>query len=67
MIKIKAEKALKPIGSHGGGNHFIEACFDQHHNLAITIHSGSRNFGKCVATFYQQKAKEGCAVYTIKT
>jgi RNA-splicing ligase RtcB len=66
MIGIDTEKALKAIGSLGGGNHFIEAGFDQHHNLVITIHSGSRNFGKCVATFYQQKAKEGLERYFIR-
>lgn len=59
MIGIDADKALKALGSLGGGNHFIEAGFDAEHHLVITIHSGSRNFGKCVADFYQKKAREG--------
>ncbi len=59
MIGINGEKALRGIGSLGGGNHFIEAGFDKDHFLVVTIHSGSRNFGKCVAEFYQKKAREG--------
>lgn len=66
MIGIDAEKALKAVGSLGGGNHFVEAGFDQEHNLVVTIHSGSRNFGKCVADFYQKKAKEGLERYFIR-
>jgi RNA-splicing ligase RtcB len=66
MIGIDAEKALKAVGSLGGGNHFVEAGFDQEHNLVVTIHSGSRNLGKCVANFYQKKAKEGLERYFIR-
>lgn len=66
MIGIDAEKALKAIGSLGGGNHFIEAGFDREHNLVVTIHSGSRNLGKCIADFYQKKAKEGLERYFIR-
>lgn len=62
-IGIDSKKALKAVGSLGGGNHFIEAGIDQNNNLVITIHSGSRNFGKCVAEFYQKKAKEQLSVY----
>lgn len=57
MIGIDAEKALRAIGSLGGGNHFIEAGFDAGGRLVLTVHSGSRNFGKCVADFYQGRAK----------
>jgi RNA-splicing ligase RtcB len=57
MIGIDAGKALRAIGSLGGGNHFIEAGFDGGRRLALTVHSGSRNFGKCVADFYQGRAR----------
>jgi RNA-splicing ligase RtcB len=59
-ISIDAEKALKAIGSLGGGNHFIEAGYDSQKKLWITIHSGSRNFGWKVAEFYQKMAKHSC-------
>ena len=65
-IGIDTTKALRALGSLGGGNHFIEAGYDREHHLVITIHSGSRNFGKCVADFYQQKAKSGLEQYFIR-
>lgn len=47
------------IGTLGGGNHFIEvgksASTD---DIWITIHCGSRNFGKEVCDFHQNKAKK---------
>jgi RNA-splicing ligase RtcB len=64
-IGIDPVKALKAIGSLGGGNHFIEAGYDSEENLWVTVHTGSRNFGKCVADFYQNKAKEGLKKYFI--
>jgi len=56
-ICIESEKALRAVGSLGGGNHFIEVGYDREHRLVLTIHSGSRNFGKCVAEFYQRRAR----------
>lgn len=64
-IGIDSHKALKAIGSLGGGNHFIEAGYNQSGNFCLTIHSGSRNFGKCVAEFYQRKAREILDIYLI--
>jgi RNA-splicing ligase RtcB len=58
-MKIDHVKALRAIGSLGGGNHFIEFGYSNiEKDLWITVHTGSRNFGKCVAEFYQKKAKE---------
>jgi len=66
IIGIDSDKALKSIGSLGGGNHFIEAGYDSKNNLWVTIHSGSRNFGLKVANFYQNKAKENLEKYFIR-
>lgn len=63
-IGIDAKKALRAIGSLGGGNHFIEVGLDGADHW-LTIHSGSRNFGLKVANFYQKKAKEGLGRYFI--
>lgn len=52
------DKAHYQIGTLGGGNHFIELQEDEDGNMAIMIHSGSRNFGKQVQTYYDQKAME---------
>lgn len=54
--------ANSQLGSLGGGNHFIEIDKDRETgDHYITIHSGSRNFGKQVADFYQKKAKLLCS------
>jgi tRNA-splicing ligase RtcB len=41
----------------GGGNHFIELQKDETDTLWIMIHSGSRNLGKLVGDYYNEKAK----------
>lgn len=60
--KIKApitqNRAELSIGTLGGGNHFIELNELNDKQVALVIHSGSRNLGKEIATYYQQKAYE---------
>lgn len=51
-----SDHALK-IGSLGGGNHFIELCFDQNNDAWIMLHSGSRNFGNKIANLHINVAK----------
>ena len=51
------ERHLKSIGSLGGGNHFIELGQDETGAHWLTIHSGSRNFGHKIATYWQRVAK----------
>ena len=63
-IGIDSDRAFKSIGTLGGGNHFIEVG-EYQDNLYITIHSGSRNFGKCIADFYQKKAVEDSKSYFV--
>lgn len=50
------DKALRGIGSLGGGNHFIEVDKDSHGNLYLVIHTGSRNVGTQVAYKWQNEA-----------
>jgi RNA-splicing ligase RtcB len=45
------------IGTMGGGNHLWEMGKDSKGNYWITIHSGSRNFGKCICEYHQNIAK----------
>lgn len=40
------------------GNHFIEIDKDDGDFFYLVIHTGSRNFGKCIAEYYQDKAVE---------
>jgi tRNA-splicing ligase RtcB len=51
------DRARKQLGTLGGGNHFIEVQTDQHGDIWVMIHSGSRNLGKQVADFYNNWAK----------
>lgn len=54
--KINLQRANLSIGTLGSGNHFIEVNKDKDDNLYLVIHTGSRNLGKQVAEFYQNKA-----------
>lgn len=51
----------KSLCSLGGGNHFIEIDKAENGDLYIVIHSGSRNLGKQVCEFYQEKAIKNCS------
>jgi len=44
------------LGTLGGGNHFIELQEDEEGFLCIMLHSGSRNLGHKIATYYHKVA-----------
>lgn len=46
----------RQIGTLGSGNHFIEVNIDSDGNKYLVIHSGSRNLGNQVASYYQNLA-----------
>ena len=53
------QDAEMAIGTLGGGNHFIEIGKSVNTgDIWITIHCGSRNFGKELCDFHQNKAKK---------
>ena len=56
-IAEKKSAALQ-IGTLGGGNHFIELCLDEAGRLWVMLHSGSRNIGNRIGTYFIAKAKE---------
>lgn len=58
--EINIDRAYKSIGTLGGGNHFIEIGKDENGLLWLIVHTGSRNLGKQIADYYQQKAIEYC-------
>ena len=47
---------LRSCGTLGGGNHYIEIGRLSDGKIAITIHTGSRSLGKCIAEYYNDKA-----------
>lgn len=50
-------KAMRQMGSLGGGNHFIELCIDAEGNVWLMLHSGSRNIGNMLAQRHIETAK----------
>lgn len=50
-------KAMKQLGSLGGGNHFIEVCLDEENTVWLMLHSGSRNIGNMLAQRHIETAK----------
>lgn len=53
--QVNADRAVKSIGTLGGGNHFIEVDRDEDGTLYLVIHSGSRHLGTQVANYYQEE------------
>lgn len=53
---LNLERAVRSLGTLGGGNHFIEVDRDEEGELYLVIHSGSRHLGLEVAGFYQEQA-----------
>lgn len=53
---VDLDRAVKSVGTLGGGNHFIEVNRDEEGNLYLVVHSGSRHLGKQVAEYYQNLA-----------
>lgn len=52
----KTERILSSLGTLGGGNHFIECSEGLDGKFWVTVHTGSRNFGKQICDFHQNKA-----------
>ncbi|NEA45734.1 RtcB family protein [Streptomyces sp. SID10815] len=48
-VRFRQDRAVKQMGTLGGGNHFIEACLDESGAVWLMLHSGSRNIGKELA------------------
>jgi tRNA-splicing ligase RtcB len=57
-IGLDSMDVMRQLGTLGGGNHFIEIDKDPNGLYWLVVHTGSRNFGLQIATYYQNKAKE---------
>lgn len=67
--QVNLSRAMRSIGSLGGGNHFIEVDCAEDGRLFLVIHSGSRHLGTEVANFYQDEGRRalwGGANYQIQ-
>ena len=56
-VQDRKAKAMKQLGTLGGGNHFIEVCLDTENFVWLMLHSGSRNIGKELAERHISTAK----------
>jgi tRNA-splicing ligase RtcB (3'-phosphate/5'-hydroxy nucleic acid ligase) len=56
-VHDRKAKAMKQLGTLGGGNHFIEVCLDTENFVWLMLHSGSRNIGKELAERHIATAK----------
>ena len=58
QVDCAFSRAVRSLGSCGSGNHFIEfGVSEQTGDTWFTIHTGSRNFGKCVCEYWQGVAR----------
>ncbi|WP_330297937.1 RtcB family protein [Streptomyces sp. NBC_00503] len=57
-VKFRHERALRQLGTMGGGNHFWELCLDISGSVWIMLHSGSRNIGNELADFHIGVARD---------
>lgn len=53
---ISRERALRSLGTLGGGNHFIELDRGQDGSTYLVVHTGSRHLGEEVAEYYTKLA-----------
>ncbi len=56
LQQLVAQKAAVQLGTLGGGNHFLEAQFDENDTLWLMVHSGSRHTGLRIADHYHKRA-----------
>jgi RNA-splicing ligase RtcB len=49
---------LRPCGSLGTGNHFIEVCLDEGGSVWVMLHSGSRGVGNRIGRYFIELAKK---------
>lgn len=55
---MNKEKAVLPLGTLGGGNHFIELDTDDEGFIYVVVHLGSRRLGKEVAEHYMREGQK---------
>ena len=53
------------LGTLGSGNHFIELCLDEHQDVWVMLHSGSRGAGNLIGRYFIEKAKRRMEQYLI--
>jgi len=60
FLKDLIPSAKRQLGTLGKNNHFLEIQQNQDGYISLMVHSGSRNLGHKVATYYNKIATEEC-------
>jgi tRNA-splicing ligase RtcB (3'-phosphate/5'-hydroxy nucleic acid ligase) len=55
--QAESKRALRQLGTLGGGNHFVELCLDENDTVWVMLHSGSRGIGNRIGTHFIELAK----------
>ncbi|HET6718905.1 MAG TPA: RtcB family protein, partial [Rhodocyclaceae bacterium] len=61
----KSSDWVRQLGTLGGGNHFIEVCLDEHDQVWVMLHSGSRGIGHALASYFIELARRDMERLTI--
>ena len=63
---LKNTNNINHLGTLGTGNHFIEMCLDEHNNVWLMLHSGSRGVGNRIGTHFIELAKKDMEQWMIQ-
>lgn len=63
--KAKGYNGANHLGTLGTGNHFIEVCLDEHDQVWVMLHSGSRGAGNRIGMYFIEAAKREMERYYI--
>lgn len=55
--RLERRHVQNQIGTLGSGNHFIEVCLDEHNDVWVMLHSGSRGIGNLMGRYFIERAK----------
>jgi tRNA-splicing ligase RtcB (3'-phosphate/5'-hydroxy nucleic acid ligase) len=58
MLKQPNILWTKQMGTLGSGNHFIEICIDDAHDVWVMLHTGSRGIGNAIGQYFIALAKK---------
>lgn len=56
--KFKNTNSRKHLGTLGTGNHFVEVCLDEHDQVWVMLHSGSRGVGNAIGNHFIELARQ---------
>ncbi|MBP2473581.1 tRNA-splicing ligase RtcB [Crossiella equi] len=57
VVRQESDRALRQMGTLGGGNHFLEVCLDEDDQVWLMLHSGSRGIGNLLAQHHMEIAR----------